>query len=72
MVKGIITFGDIEAEKHTFQQYKNPNLINDVDISKIVVSNSVPFGKEGFKYFIGYEVGKKVRSFCVMLPKMSA
>ena len=34
--------------------------INDVDISKIVVSNRVLFGKKGFKYFIGYKDGKKI------------
>ena len=28
--------------------------------------------KKDFKYFIGCEDGKKVRHFCVMLPKMSA
>ena len=34
---------------------KNPILINDVDINKIVVSNKLPFGKQDFKYFIGYK-----------------
>ena len=42
-------------------QHKNPISINDVDISKIVVSNKVNFGKKGFRYFIGYKNGKKVR-----------
>ena len=39
----------------------------------MVVSNKVPFGKKGFKYFIGYENDdEKVMPLCIMLPKMSA
>ena len=44
----------------------------DTDISKIVASSEFPFGKNGFKYFIGYKNGKQVRLLCVMLPKISA
>ena len=47
-------------------------MIHDTDISKIVVSSKFPFGKKGFKYFIGYKNGKQVRLLCVMLPKISA
>ena len=39
-------------------------------ISKIVVSST--FGKKGFKFFSDYKDGKKVRAFCILLPKMSA
>ena len=49
----IITFGNIKVEKYKFHQYKSPFSINDVDISKIVLSNSVTFNKKGFKKFIG-------------------
>ena len=45
---------------------------HDTDISKIVASSEFPFGKNGFKYFIGYKNGKQVRLLCVMLPKISA
>ena len=72
MGKKVITFGYDEVEKIKFYQNKNPILINDVEISKIVVSDKVPFGKRGFKTFIWYEDGKKARPLCVMLPKMSA
>ena len=72
MGREIITFSDIEVKKHKFHQYTNPISINDLDITKIVVSNKVFFGKRGFKYFIRYEGGKKIRPLCVMLPKMSA
>ena len=47
-------------------------MIDNVDISKIVVSNSISSDKKGFSYSIGYEDGKKVRPLCIMLPKMSA
>ena len=72
MGKEIITFCKIEVEKHEFYWHKSPVSINDVDVSKILASNEVGFGKKDFKYFIGYKGGKKVRTLCVMLPKMSA
>ena len=72
MGEKIIIFGDTEVEKQKFHQHKIPIWINNVGISKIVVSNMVNFGKKGFTYFIGYKDGKYVRPLCVMLPKMSA
>ena len=57
--KETITFGNNEVEKRSFHQYKSPILINDLDISKIVVSNKVSFGKKGCKYFAVYEEDKK-------------
>ena len=53
MGKEIITFGNIEVEKHKFHQHQSPILIGEVDINKIIVSNKVSFGKKGFRYFIG-------------------
>ena len=38
----------------------------------MIVSNKVPFGKKGFKYFIGYKSDRKVRLLCIILPKMCA
>ena len=37
-----------------------------------MVFNKISFGKKGFKNFIGYKDGKKVRPLCILLPKMSA
>ena len=48
MGKEVIVCDNNEAEKHKFLQYKKPNLMNDVDISEIVVFNKVSFGKKGF------------------------
>ena len=55
MGKEIITLGNIEVEKHKVHQHKNSILINDADITKIVVSSKFAFGKKAFKYFTGYE-----------------
>ena len=37
-----------------------------------MVSNRVPFGKRGCKYFVGYEDGKNVRLLYIMFLKMTA
>ena len=50
MGKEIITFCNIEVGNTNFTIIKAQF---DVEISKIVVSNWVPFGNEGFKYFTG-------------------
>ena len=40
--------------KKNLKPYINPILINDIDIKNIAVCNKFPFGKQDFKYFIGY------------------
>ena len=42
----IITFGNTEVGKHRFHQHKNPILIYDVNIDRIVVFNKFPLVKE--------------------------
>ena len=65
-----IKFGGTKIVKYKSHQHNYPILINDLDINKIVVSNKVSFGRNGFKYFIGSKDGKKVRSLCILLPKL--
>ena len=55
MGKELITFDNIEVQKPKFHQHKSPTSIYDVNVDRIVLSSRVPFGKKGFKYFIGYE-----------------
>ena len=43
--------------------------VHDVNVDRIVVSNSVPLVK---RVFIGYKDVKKVRPLCIILPKMIA
>ena len=68
----IIKFGDIEIEKQKFHQYKEPILIKNRDINKIIVSNEVSFGKKRCKYFIDYKDAKNLRPLCIFLLKMTA
>ena len=51
MNKEIITLGKIE--KHKFHYHKNPVLMDDVDIDKILISNKVFVGTNCFSCFIG-------------------
>ena len=48
MDKKIIKFDDIEIKEYEFQQYKSPNLINDIDINKKVVPNKSSLVKQDF------------------------
>ena len=64
-------FGDTKTEKCNFHQQCISILINNIDINKIVISYKVSFGKKGFKYYIRYNDGKKVRSLCILLPGMN-
>ena len=47
-------------------------MIDNINVNKIVVSNKISFGKNDFKYFIGYKDAKKIRLLCIFLLKMSA
>ena len=38
MVEEIVTFDDIEIEKHEFHRYKSPIFLEDVDIENVLVS----------------------------------
>ena len=59
MDKKVIKFDDTEIEEYKYHQNKSPISINNVDINKIVVSNKLHFGKQDFKYFIGYKDSEK-------------
>ena len=66
----MIKFDDTEIEEYEFHQYKSPISIKYIDIKKIVVSNEFSFGKQDFKYFIGYKDSEKIRSLCIFYPQM--
>ena len=70
MDKKIIKFDDTEIEEYKFYQNKSPISINNIDNNKIVVSNKPHFGKQGFKYCIGYKDSKKIRLLCIFSPQM--
>ena len=60
------------SSEHEFDQCKNPILIYDVNINRILVSNNLLFAKKDFKYFVGFQNDyEKVMPLCIILPKMS-
>ena len=68
----MINFRDIEIEKQTFHQHKEPiSIKKSKDINKTVVSNQASFGKKSVEYLMGYK-DAKVRSLCIFLSKISA
>ena len=69
MDKKIMNLDDTEIEKYKFHQYKRLISIDNREVNKIAVSNKIFFGKNNFKYFIGYKDAKK--PFSIFLPKMS-
>ena len=70
MEEEIKEFDDTEIEENEFHKYKIPILISDRDVTKIVVSNLFPFGKQESKYFIRYKVSQKVRSLWIFRPQI--
>ena len=59
--KPVIKFGNIKIKNQKFRQYKRPNSIKNKDIiNKIVVSNKVFPGKNGFKYFMATKILKQL------------
>ena len=47
-------FGENGIIKSAFHKNKNPININEVDIEQMVLSHKKSYGKDSFKYFIGY------------------
>ena len=68
-IEKIIKFDDIEIQKQKFHQHKETIPIKNIDISKIVVSNKVSFGKKGFKCFISYKDVKKLDFYICFYQK---
>ena len=73
MVEEIVTFGDIEIEKHNFHSYESPTFLEDVDSNNASVSNKISSGEKNYKYFIDYmQDDYKIKPLKIMLPKTSA
>ena len=52
MEKTIINFGDSEIEKQKFHHYNSPILINNIDISEILVSVKVFLVKRVLRWLV--------------------
>ena len=61
----------LKSKNKNFTNAKDP-FQQKIDIYKIVISNKTSFGKSGFNYFVDYKDAKKIRPFCIFLPKMNA
>ena len=57
--------------KKAFDNFKYWTDKNEVDIKKILISDKAPYGKKGFKYFIGYKHDDKNNSLCAMHTEIS-
>ena len=66
-----IKFWAKEVNKKDFNSSKSAILLNDVDVSKIVVSNKWKINETTCKFFIGYVSKDVIRPLCVILPQMN-
>ena len=65
MGKEIITFNEIEVEKHKFYQHKSTIFTHDVNIDTIVVSNSFPLIEKVLHILLDMNVITKKLSPCL-------
>ena len=63
--KEILTFGDIEIEKHKFHCHKSPIFLKDVDIENVLISKKISSGEKNYKYF------NTLLVTCMMIIKLS-
>ena len=61
--KTIIKFGDIQIRKQKFHQHKEPIVIKNIEIDKIVVLNKVPFGKKDLNILLVTKMLKKLNFY---------
>ena len=65
-----INFDDKKIKRSEFYRNKKVTEINNIDVTKILVSKEKPYGtKNSFKYFIGYNDNDVIRTLCIKLHK---
>ena len=69
-----VHFREDSIVKSTFHKNKKPTNINKVDIQRIALSGKKSYGKDSFKYFIGYwhEGNAFPSPLFIKLPQMNA
>ena len=70
MSEKTLKFDDIRLNKKEFHKSKEPVDLLSVILDQIVVSDKFKHHNEGFKYFIGYQEGKIVKSLRFILPQI--
>ena len=71
MSEKTLKFNNIRLNKKEFHKSKEPIDLMSVIVDQIVVSDKFKHQREGFKYFIGYQVSGMVKPLCIILPQMS-
>ena len=67
-----INFEEKKIQKSDFYKNKKINIIDDIDVNKILVSKKEPYGtKISYKYFIRYNDNDVIRPLCLRLPQMT-
>ena len=74
MEQEAVHFGENSIIKSAFHKNKRPINLNEVDIERIKLSDKKWYGKDSFKYFIGYrhEGNAFPTPLCIILPQMNA
>ena len=66
-----IKFGETEVNKKDFYLSKSAILLDDVDVSKIIVSNKWEINDITSKFLIGYISNNNIKPLRIILPQMS-
>ena len=71
MSEKALKFGNVEVNKKEFHNYKQPIVLDSVDIDKTVATDKFENIDNGSKYFIGYKDDNIIRPLCIDLLQMS-
>ena len=61
----------LKLKKSKFHCYKDPILLNDMNIDKILISNRISSSENNYKYFTRYPDKYKTKPFTITLPRTS-
>ena len=65
MSEKTLKFNNIMVNKKKFHKSKQPIYLMSINVDQIVMSDKFKHSGEGFKYFIGYQVGEIVKPLCM-------
>ena len=65
-----LKFGEIKLNKKEFHRSKQPIYLNQVEISKVVISDEFKLD-DGVNNLIVYKNGETVKPLCIILPQIS-
>ena len=73
MEQEVVHFRENSIIKIAFHKNKKPININEVNIKRIALLGKKSYGKDSFKYFIGYRHEGNVfpSPLCIKLPQMN-